>query len=139
MASKRTEFTKTNKRKLAERVAWRCSYPGCETVTIGPGTESSNQVIKLGDAAHIHAAASGGPRFDPSMTITERRSIDNGVWMCQRHARLIDADYTNYSADTLRQWKKQKENQSYQALQLPERGIRAVVAGKGLHGGLRRG
>ena len=41
--------------------------------------------------------------------------------MCQRHARLIDADFTEYSALTLRTWKMQAENNAYAALRLPNR------------------
>ena len=70
----------------------------------------------VGEAAHITAAASGGPRFDPSMSQEDRWSILNGIWMCRHHARLIDADYTNYSSDTLRQWKVISEQKTYSEL-----------------------
>lgn len=121
MANQRDEFRDSTKRKLGNRVAWTCSFPGCCDATIGPGSESPEQVIRLGDAAHIHAASKDGPRFDPKMSSVERRSIDNGIWMCQRHARFIDADYTAYSPATLRAWKAEAENKAYAALGLPNR------------------
>jgi hypothetical protein len=52
------------------------------------------------------------------MTPEERRHIENGVWMCRKHARLIDADYTEYSAATIKDWKIQAEYAAYMALKL---------------------
>ena len=116
----RDNFSAPTKRKLADRVAWRCSFPNCRNITIGPGTESSEAVINLGEAAHIHAAATNGPRYDSQMTSNERKSIDNGVWMCRHHAKLIDADFINYSAETIQQWKKLAERETYKALKQQE-------------------
>jgi hypothetical protein len=48
--------------------------------------------MTIGEAAHISAAAPGGPRFDGSMTPEQRRHCDNGIWMCSNHAFLIDED-----------------------------------------------
>lgn len=121
MSKRRDDFLESTKCILGNRVAWICSFPGCNDVTVGPGSDSTKHVLKLGDAAHIHAAAKEGPRYDPDMSIEERRAIDNGIWMCQRHARLIDADYTEYSAATLRKWKVEAENKSYESLRLPGR------------------
>jgi hypothetical protein len=115
----RDDFKEATKVILGNRVAWKCSFPGCDAVTIGPGHKNNKDVVKLGEAAHIHAAAKGGPRYDPSMTPNERKSIDNGVWMCRMHARIIDQDYVEYSAETLRQWKRQAENRTYNALKIP--------------------
>lgn len=119
--SRRDEFRENTKRRLADRVAWKCCYPGCNTTTIGPSHLNSVDVVNLGEAAHICAAAEGGPRFDPGMTSEARRSIDNGIWMCRHHARLIDSDYSNYSSATLKQWKIQAENKAYEALEIPNK------------------
>lgn len=109
----RDDFTKTTKDILAKRVAWRCSFLGCERITIGPGQSSSSQIINVGEAAHITAASPKGPRFDDKMTSPERISVDNGIWMCRQHAKMIDSDFLNYSAETLRQWKKIAEQTTY--------------------------
>ncbi len=79
-------------------------------------SESSGSHV-LGEAAHITAAAPGGPRYDETMSAIERRSIGNGVWMCRHHARLVDVDESNYSAATLRQWKEAAERRAGEALQ----------------------
>lgn len=112
----REEFTRHTKEILAKRVAWRCSFIGCGIVTIGPGHESTKSVTNLGEAAHINAASSLGPRYDEKMSSEERTSIDNGIWMCRHHARLIDSDHINYSSETIRQWKFLAEEEAYRTL-----------------------
>jgi hypothetical protein len=119
MPKKRDNFSPATKRSLADRVAWKCSYPNCNVVTIGPSQKSTKSVTRLGDAAHIHAAAEKGPRFDLHMSEEARKSIDNGIWMCTHHARLIDYEDKEFSADTLRKWKFEAENTAYAALKLP--------------------
>jgi hypothetical protein len=62
-----------------------------------------------GKAAHIHAAAPGGPRYLVTMTSDERRDISNGIWLCNHHANLIDNDAVTYAADDLRVMKREHE------------------------------
>ena len=40
--------------------------------------------------------AQGGPRYDASMTPEERKSFENGIWLCQSCSKLIDTDITRY-------------------------------------------
>ena len=108
----RDNFSTKTKRILADRVAWKCSFPGCSQITIGPNVVQDKST-NLGEAAHIFAASEDGPRYDPEMTPDERKSIENGIWMCRHHARLIDNDFYNYSADTLQQWKLIAEENAY--------------------------
>ncbi|WP_303917881.1 hypothetical protein [Draconibacterium sediminis] len=117
----RDDFSNKTKDTLAKRVAWRCSFPGCGRLTIGPGHKDSSDFVNLGEAAHINAASFNGPRFDETMTSEQRKSIDNGIWMCRHHARMIDSDYFNYSSATLRQWKKLAEEETYRLLKELER------------------
>lgn len=65
--------------------------------------------MNLGKAAHITAAAKGGPRYDPSLTREERRSIQNGIWLCAVHADLVDKDEAAFSVTLLRKWREQAE------------------------------
>ena len=116
MKINRDDFSPETKRILGGRVAYRCSYSGCNIVTIGPDTANEEKVVNFGKAAHIHAAAPGGPRYLPDMTTEARKSIQNGIWMCGNHAWLIDANYGNYSAETLLQWKKTAEADAYRRL-----------------------
>lgn len=118
-SNNRDDFTPNDKRIMAERVSWKCSFPGCGRNTVGPNSDDPTKKINNGIAAHIHAAASGGPRYNPKMTSDERKHISNGIWMCRDHGNLIDADYTEYSASTLRDWKEQAEKRAADSLRLP--------------------
>lgn len=116
---KRDDFTSSVKRTMADRVSWKCSFPECGKNTVGPNSGDPTKKINNGIAAHIHAAAPEGPRYNPQMTSDERRHISNGIWMCRDHGNLIDADYTEYSASTLRDWKSQAEKRASDSLKLP--------------------
>lgn len=100
----RDDFSLKTKELLAKRVANRCSNPACRQITSGPH-EDQTKVVNIGVAAHIAAASADGPRFDPSLTPDERRSAENGIWLCQSCAKLVDNDPIRYGADVLRQWK----------------------------------
>ncbi len=66
----------------------------------------------VGVAAHITAAAVGGPRYDSSLTPKQRASIENAIWLCQGCSRMIDRDTDLYTAQLLRDWKQQAENRA---------------------------
>lgn len=108
----RDDFSERIKDALAKRVGYRCSSPHCERPTSGPHTDPS-RTVNVGVAAHIAAAASGGPRYDASMTVEQRRDIANGVWLCQRCAKLIDSDTNHYSVELLRTWKMDAERRAF--------------------------
>lgn len=112
----RDDFSQHIKRSLADRVAWKCCFPGCKEATIGPGSKDDIHVVRLGVAAHITAASFGGPRYDSSLSQQERSSIKNAIWLCTKHGELIDKDFTQYSAETLRQWKAQAEEKAHKNL-----------------------
>jgi hypothetical protein len=105
----RDNFARAVVETLARRVGLRCSNPGCGKPTAGPRSEPS-AAVNIGVGAHITAAAAGGPRFDPTLTRAQRRSEENGIWLCQNCAKLIDNDPSHYRADILRQWKQMAED-----------------------------
>lgn len=107
-SDKRDNFTELIKNKLAKRVSYICSNPNCRKMTIGP--DSKKGINNIGVAAHICAAAPGGPRYDANMTEQERKSIDNGIWLCQSCAKLIDSDENKYTVSLIKLWKEQTEN-----------------------------
>jgi hypothetical protein len=104
----RSDFPAATKRRLAQRVGWRCSNPACRTLTSGP-TLGPSGTVNLGVAAHIAAASTGGPRFNHQLTIGGRRSLDNGIWLCQTCAHLIDSEVSEYPETVLRAWKLDSE------------------------------
>ena len=125
MAQNRDDFKDTVKTKLAGRVGWKCSFPGCPASTAGPAQETPDAWIKNGVAAHITAAAPGGPRYDPNLTPEERSDISNGIWMCPYHGSLIDKEMTAYRADEIRAWKIDAESRATRSLELPHVNMQA--------------
>ena len=115
MSKKRDNFSEKTIQAIAGRVGYRCSYPGCNEETTGPHTSPEKRTL-LGEAAHITAAAPGGPRYDSSITDKERKSADNGIWLCKKHARLIDTDADKYPVELLRKWKEQAEERQSERL-----------------------
>ena len=112
------DFRNAVRELLAKRVAVRCSNPGCARNTSGPRSDP-NQSITIGVAAHISAASLGGPRYDSSMTTEERRSVENGIWLCQSCSKLIDSDSALYTVETLRNWKRGAEETARTAIEMP--------------------
>jgi hypothetical protein len=116
MAIGRDDFSEATKRILAERAGWYCSFPNCGQFTLGPSNSDQEKRINNGIAAHICAASENGPRYDPLMTPEQRRSVENGIWMCRNHGNLIDADFLTYSVTQLKEWKITAENKAYAML-----------------------
>jgi len=81
-------------------------------------------------AAHITAASPSGPRYDPALKPDARSSIENGIWLCQTCAKLVDNDIQRYPADTLRVWKRAIEETVNREIENPQgsRGLGAVFA-----------
>ncbi len=105
----RDDFSAGTKLELARRVGNRCSNPNCRTITTGPHTDDSKS-ISVGEASHITAASPGGKRFDASLTPDQRKAISNGIWLCEKCAKLIDTDEERYSVQFLIRWKEGAED-----------------------------
>ena len=97
----RDDFSQSVKDLLGNRVGWKCSNPNCRKPTRGAGVEKTN-IINIGVAAHITAASKGGPRYDENITVQERKSFENGIWLCQSCSKLIDSDEIRYTVDKLK-------------------------------------
>jgi hypothetical protein len=104
----RDNFPERIKRVLQDRTGNRCSNPECRTLTSGANAHPE-RATKTGVAAHITAASPGGPRYNPTLTLEQRQSAENGIWLCQTCAHFVDTDYLNYSAELLITWKCQAE------------------------------
>ncbi len=97
--------------QIAKRAGWLCSFPTCRKPTVG-ATSDDDGDINIGTAAHICAAAPGGPRYDETMSHEERSSAKNGIWMCRDHGKAIDSTDSEFTVERLRKWKKQAEDES---------------------------
>lgn len=104
----RANFTKTTKDIIAKRVGYQCSNPSCRKLTCGPQMESE-KFLMLGVAAHIIAASQNGPRSDHNVSFEARKGIENGIWLCQTCAKLIDNDPKEYDKKKLKRWKNDAE------------------------------
>lgn len=118
----RDEFRQPIVRQIAQRAGYRCSSPSCLRPTIGP--DGGGDTASIGVAAHITAAAEGGPRYDPNMTSEERSAAENGIWLCQTCSRLIDVDMHSHTIEQLHEWKTLAEMRAYLGL----RGLSIVVS-----------
>lgn len=103
--SNRDNFIQKTKDELARRVAWLCSNPNCRRATIG-AKYGSEGVITTGIAAHITAAAPGGPRYNLALTPDQRKHITNGIWLCSNCSILIDRDEDAFPVSLLNDWKR---------------------------------
>jgi hypothetical protein len=72
--------------------------------------------INVGKASHICAAAPGGPRYDEKMTREERRSAENGIWLCDVHARAVDSKDSKFTVEELREWKRRTNEDSWRSI-----------------------
>jgi hypothetical protein len=104
----RDDFPAQIKEVLAKRVGYRCSNPTCRQLTSGPHDDPT-RAVNVGVAAHITAAAPGGPRHDPDLTPEQRQSSDNGKWLCQTHAKLVDSDDSRHTVASINGWKSISE------------------------------
>lgn len=106
----RINFSSKTKRIIAGRAGYQCSFPGCGKVLIGPGKEN-NEIICIGECAHIFSAADGGPRGKDFLTDEKIRSAENGIYLCSDHHKIIDSNAGNqYPPSSLLEFKSYHES-----------------------------
>lgn len=118
MSNDRDDFSEETKRRLGERVNLQCSTPECRAPTKGPHTDDS-KASNVGVAAHIHGASKNGPRYRVEQTSEQRKSIENGIWLCRICDKKVDGDEARYPAELLRAWKVMAEHAADQQLGKP--------------------
>jgi hypothetical protein len=110
MSQSRDEFPKSVVEALAKRAAFICSNPDCRALTIAPSDLDESKFIYIGKAAHICAAAIGGPRYEAQMRAEKRKSASNGVFLCSSCADMIDKNNgLDFPKEMLRRWKDEHE------------------------------
>ncbi|MCK9414449.1 MAG: hypothetical protein M0Q53_19260 [Prolixibacteraceae bacterium] len=112
----RDDFPEDVKRILAARAVNVCSNPKCKQPTSGP-SETDKAVTNVGVASHITAASTGGSRYNPSLTPTERSAIVNGIWLCQKCGKAVDDDSNTYTVEILNNWKNKAEEAARRAIE----------------------
>lgn len=110
MAECRDDFSKPVADALGKRAAFVCSNPDCRILTLASSDENESKFLYIGKAAHICAAAKGGPRYIAEMTPEERKSASNGIFLCSNCADMIDKnDGIDFPVERLRRWKDDHE------------------------------
>lgn len=108
------DFPARTKQALANRVAHACSI--CKARTIGPSDRDESGVNNVGVAAHISGVKPSAARYDSSITAEERRSICNGIWLCQSCGKKVDGDHTTWSVAELVRRKVDAEERAKDAI-----------------------
>src|SRR5260221_5831218 len=104
----RDDFTEAVKKDLAGGVGFGFSKPDCHAQPSGPSGSRVSGASNVGVAAHIAAAAEGGPRHDPMQPPEERSSRENGLWLCATHGEGIDNE-ERYTVALLVGWRESAE------------------------------
>lgn len=111
----RDDFSKATVELLAKRAGYLCSNPECGMLTVG-ATPTEGKSMIVGVAAHITAAAPGGPRFDPALSPEQRAHHSNGIWLCEIHGKVVDSDADHFTFEMLRKWKETAEANSLRSI-----------------------
>ena len=111
----RDDFTPATRRRIERQARGHCSNPGCRRLTNAASSHGQGE-INIGEAAHICAAAPGGPRHDGSLTPEERSSADNGIWLCDTCARAIDSKDPKFTVALLHEWKRKTNEDSWRSV-----------------------
>lgn len=107
--SRRDDFTRKTVELLSRRSGGLCSMCGCSTW--GPN-DKPYSYTNIGKAAHITAAAEGGPRYDSKMDSEMRSSVKNGLWLCSNCHDIVDRNPELYSVKYLKELKSGAEERA---------------------------
>ena len=110
---RRDDFTKKTVELLARRAGGKCSM--CQCSTWGPN-DRPYSATNIGQAAHIAAAAPGGPRYDATMSPEDRSSISNGIWLCSNCHSKVDSNVVTYTTERLKKLKYEAESRAKKEL-----------------------
>ena len=84
-----------------------CAFPDCHMPLVSDN--GIEPIVVLGEAAHIVAESSAGPRGTSTLTLVERNKAENLLLLCSRHHQLIDAQPARYPVQLLQQMKADHE------------------------------
>jgi hypothetical protein len=128
--SARVPFKKAIREALAKRAGYKCSFPECNRITVGPGVQPHEFEVS-GVACHIFSAAPRGPRGQGTLGSDDISSASNGIWLCSHHASLVDKNRgARYPASLLSDWKAAHEQRiafEHNGLLLPRGWIRSLT------------
>ncbi len=124
--SRRDNFSNAAIQILYKRAGGKCCR--CFAPTFGPVANNPSKSVNIGQAAHITAAAPGGPRYNPKMSPEERASTTNGMWMCSNCHDIIDRDVDEYPTTNLKEMRKIAEKRAKAAMGVGTREVLCLCA-----------
>lgn len=122
--SRENDFDERTKRLLANRAGHACSR--CRVPTTAASADHMRAVNNIGVAAHIRGARPGSCRYDAGMSEAERSGIENGIWLCQKCAKLVDGDAATWTPAKLYELKFAAEQRATAKLGKRQRRGKAV-------------
>ncbi len=98
-----------DKMLLWGRAAARCNHPSCKRFLVEPATSEDADAM-FGQAAHIIAHGSTGPRADPSYPKEKLDTYENLILLCGNCHAIVDKQPNTYTPSELRAWKQEHES-----------------------------
>jgi len=126
------DFSPKVRANLAKRAAFQCCL--CGASTVGPSRESPASVTNIGVAAHIAGARPGSARYDAEMTSVQRAGIQNGIWLCQTHAKAVDDDEVTWPVRQLLKEKEAHEERIIAAIGVARKRVAMAAPARGESG-----
>ena len=83
------------------RAASRCAFSDCKIELVMDATETDDESL-VGEACHIVARSSDGPRGDSALTSEQRDKYANLLLLCNLHHKVIDDQPGEYTLDKLK-------------------------------------
>src|SRR5262245_9385553 len=93
---------------LWARAAGRCCFPDCRLELIEPATTLDDDAI-FGQAAHVVAHSSKGPRANPNFPADQLDKYENLVLLCGNHHTIVDKQANTYTVEDMQSWKAEHE------------------------------
>jgi hypothetical protein len=92
-------------RRVCQRSGDRCAFEGCRRLltVVNP---VSDELVVLGEIAHIVAERQDGPRGMTSIEEKNRNRYPNLMLLCQEHHQLVDSQEAVYTVERLRGMKE---------------------------------
>ena len=108
MTVPRRNYSRSTQRILDIQSLNQCAYPGCTNTLVEPSAGESGPIV-IGHICHIYAISPDGPRGKEGITEEELNSPENLILLCPTHHAVVDGQPQFYTAEMLRQWKREHE------------------------------
>lgn len=93
---------------LCTRSGNRCAMPECHKILVVDATENDRESLAA-QMAHIKGEKLKSPRYDSTMTDTQRNSYDNRILVCNTCHKVIDDQANTYTVEKLHEIKIEHE------------------------------